>query len=100
MCKETDSFVVWLWEILEELSNQERSYFIQHWTGSPKIPAEGIKSMELSIMKKSKADKRIFGQTCFGRITVPAFESKDDLREAVMTAVNSIRLGVSILEDH
>ena len=56
--------------------------------------------MDLSIMKKSKNDKRIFGQTCFNRVTVPAFDKREDLRDAVLMAVNSVKMGLSILEDH
>jgi hypothetical protein len=97
MWKATDQSVLWLWEVLEELAPEDRSYFIQHWTGTPKIPAEGLKAMELSIMKKSKGDTRIFGQTCFNRIMLPVFEKKEDLKESVMMAVNSVKAGLSIL---
>ena len=38
--------------------------------------------MDLSIMKKHRNDKRIFGQTCFNRISLPAFDAKEDLKEA------------------
>ena len=78
MYKEKDQPPVsWLWEVLEELTTEELAWFIQHWTGSPKVPADGVKSLNLSIMKKNgTTDRRIFSQTCFGRIMLPNFENK------------------------
>ena len=57
-----------------------------------------MEGMELSI-RMVKNDKRIFGRTCFNQLQLPVFESKEAVKEAVMTAVNSVKLGISVIED-
>ncbi len=61
--------------MLEEFSMEDRCYFIQHWTGTPKLPAEGVKGLGLTIAK-ANSDKRIYGQTCFSRINLPVFNTR------------------------
>jgi E3 ubiquitin-protein ligase NEDD4 len=97
--KQNDKVIIWFWEALEELSGEDRVYFIQHWTGTPKLPVEGLKGMEFQI-SRGRNDKRIFSQTCFNGLRLPDYESKDELVDGLMMAINSVKMGLSILEDH
>lgn len=71
---------------------------MHHWTGIPKLPAGGIKDMDLQIRERTD-EKRIFAHTCFSRIYLPSLETKEEVREAVQLAVNTIKQGLSIIED-
>jgi len=41
-----DPQVLWLWEILEVMDNEERAKFLQFVTGSSKVPIEGFKGLQ------------------------------------------------------
>ena len=43
----------WFWPAFEALSAEDRLYFIQHWTGTAKVPAEGVKEMHLQIRERT-----------------------------------------------
>jgi hypothetical protein len=72
-------------------------HFIQHWTGLPKIPAEGFKGIKLKIVKGSY-EERLYSQTCFNKLHMPELESKEKMEESILMAINSIKMG-SIIED-
>jgi hypothetical protein len=72
-------------------------HFIQHWTGLPKIPAEGFKGIKLKIVKGSY-EERLYAQTCFNKLHMPELESKEKMEEAIIIVINSIKMG-SIIED-
>ena len=38
---------------MEELGGEQRIYFMHHWTGIPKVPADGLKKMNLQIRERS-----------------------------------------------
>jgi hypothetical protein len=88
----------WFWECLEGLSARDRMYLIQHWTGLPKISAEGFKGTNLNIVRGSY-DGRLFAQTCFNKLHLPEFPTKEKLEEAVRMVINSVKIGESIIED-
>jgi hypothetical protein len=73
-------------------------HFIQHWTGLPKIPAEGFKGIKLKIVKGSYKE-RLYAQTCFNKLHMPLLESKEKMEESILMVVNSIKIGGSIIED-
>ena len=69
---------------------------MQHWTGIPKIPAGGIKEMNLQIRERTY-EKRIFSHTCFNRIYMAKLETREEVKEAVEQAIASVKEGLSIL---
>ena len=48
--------------------------FIYHWTGLPKISAEGFKHTKLTITKHNK--NNLFAQTCFNKLLLPEYKTK------------------------
>lgn len=84
------------WEVLEELAPEDKVHFIHHWTGIPKTSAEGVKEMNLQIRERSD-EKRIFAHTCFNRIYLPPLTTKEEVQEAVLLAVNSVKHGMSVI---
>jgi hypothetical protein len=83
---------------MEGLSARDRMYLIQHWTGLPKISAEGFKGTNLTIVK-GQYNGRLFAQTCFNKLHMPEFENKEKMEEAIRMAINSVKIGESIIED-
>jgi hypothetical protein len=60
------------WKLFSELSPEDQGHFMQHWTGTPKLPAEGLKEMSLAILRGNDT-KRMFAQTCFNNLSLPKF---------------------------
>lgn len=56
-----------------------KDIFIQHWTGTPKLPAEWTADMELTIAKNTN-DQRMFAQTCFNKLSLPDLNVEEEMR--------------------
>ena len=89
---ETHPTIVWFWDILKDLNNQEKRKFLQFCTGSRSLPVEGFKGLKgqkkqlckFSIESVSlKKCKFLRAHTCFNSLELPLFESKDDLNEGI-----------------
>jgi len=90
---QNDEVIKWLWEILRKLSGEDKGFFIQIWTGSPKIHPEGFSKMGLAIHKAELKDRMafIFGQTCFNKLNLPPYESKEIFEEVIKTGIAQVK---------
>jgi hypothetical protein len=53
---------------------------------------DGFKGMNMQL-QKGPDDKRVFAQTCFNKITIPAVKNRESLEEYMRAAVNLIKIG-------
>jgi hypothetical protein len=82
------SVVQWFWEALRSFSPEQRAQLLQWTTGHARVPVQGfshlmgrdgvlrrftLTSVELSQAVYPRA------HTCFNRIDIPLYESKEDL---------------------
>lgn len=97
-CTTTTPVVVWFWEIVENFSDEMRARLLQFVTGSSRVPLQGFKSLQGST---GASGPRLFtihvtdgpqenlpkAHTCFNRIDLPAYQTKEKLYEKLCQAV-------------
>ena len=82
------------WEILQNLSQKKLSNFLQFCTGSSRVPIGGFSELESNrgeisrftiemVPYKQNQKNFIKAHTCFNRIEVPSFPTKELLQEAI-----------------
>ncbi|KAF7681014.1 E3 ubiquitin-protein ligase HUWE1 [Astathelohania contejeani] len=76
----------WFWGFLEELSQEDLRTILWFVTGSPRVPFGGFSKLKIkgdiswfSIYISHETLGYITSQTCFNRLIIPAYKSKEDL---------------------
>lgn len=90
------------WEILSELKPEELAVFFKFCTGCNRVPIDGFNSLQAtrnkllkfsieSPLKKEQNNNRrlIEAKTCFNRITLPEYQSKEHMKRAIYTIINN-----------
>ena len=91
------------WEVLSELKQEELLIFYKFCTGCSRIPIDGFgslqgtrnKIMKFCIESPSMKDKicnhnrLIEAKTCFNRIVLPEYETKEKMKSAIYTIINN-----------
>ena len=84
--------VHFFWDVVASWDNEKRAKLLQWCTGSSKVPVQGFDSLQgrdgttrrftLTSLELSQA---IYprAHTCFNRIDLPLYKTKDDLKEAL-----------------
>lgn len=86
--------VNWFWEIITDLTEDERARFLQFSTGSSRIPVQGFKGLTSydgricpfalrPLPNQTKGFPRV--HTCFNRVELPLYETKLEFQEAMYT---------------
>ncbi|KAL7509607.1 hypothetical protein ACHAXN_006564 [Cyclotella atomus] len=94
---EKSKTVVWFWQIVrDELDQETRARLLQFATGTSGVPSRGF-----SVLQSNDGNIRQFcingvtkeyslyprSHTCFNRIDLPVYDSKDELREKLKIAI-------------
>jgi len=86
--------VVWFWEVVQSMSNEKRARLLQFVTGSCRLPVGGFGDLIGSNGPQKFCIERIAdsnllprSHTCFNRIDLPAYKSKEDLAKKVLMAI-------------
>jgi len=93
-------FTSWFWETMKELDCFQKKRFLCFCTGSDRIPIHGIKSLKFTILKYclyillitrngDDTERLPTASTCFNILLLPAYSSKDKLRQKLHTAINN-----------
>lgn len=87
--------VVWLWEILSELSDEEKIKFVKFCWAQERLPSthEEFQKLQVGFMIKSYLDKTKKDQfpkadTCFFSIELPEYTSKEIMKKKIVQAIN------------
>ncbi len=85
----------WLWEILSEITEEERVKFIKFCWGQERLPAtkEEYEKLQINFKIKPHIDKKrkdIFpkADTCFFTLELPDYSSKEVMKKLILTAIN------------
>lgn len=95
----------WFWEVVEEFDQEMKARLLQFVTGTSGVPARGF-----GVLQGNDGNIRRFtingvsvqvclyprAHTCFNRIDLPMYESKDELREKLRLAVTMVATGFDI----
>ena len=87
--------VKWLWEILNEISNEDKLKLIKFCWAQERLPAtnEEYENMQVVFTIKPYMDKKkkdIFpkADTCFFSIELPDYSSKEIMKKLILSAIN------------
>lgn len=92
----SDATVVWFWEVLkEECTQSQLRKLLEFVTASNRIPINGWKGITFIVQRHGEGDERLPGSsTCYGRLLLPDYSSKEVLKEKLEKAVeNSLGFG-------
>jgi HECT-domain (ubiquitin-transferase) len=92
---ESSNKVKWLWEILNEFSDEEKVKFVKFCWAQERLPSthEEFQKLQVVFMIKSYLDKGKIDQfpkadTCFFSIELPEYSSKDIMKKKILQAIN------------
>ena len=99
--------IIWFWEIISKLSQEELSNLLLFSTGSGRVPLGGFAALESnrgniakytieSIPYNRGCKNFIKAHTCFNRLDIPVFLHKNELIEAIKFITNNKILGFGI----
>lgn len=95
----------WFWEVVAEFDQEMKARLLQFVTGTSGVPSRGF-----GVLQGNDGNIRKFtihgvsmnvclyprAHTCFNRIDLPTYETKDDLREKLKLAVTMVATGFDI----
>ena len=98
---ENSQVIVWMWEVLNEFSREERAEFIQFVTGSRKVPIDGFKALpgiggfqKFQIHKCfASTDRLPTAHTCMNQLDLPDYTTKEYLRNRLKIAISEGKEG-------
>jgi hypothetical protein len=87
--------VVWLWEILSEISDEDKIKFVKFCWAQERLPSthEEFQKLQVVFTIKSYIDKNkkdLFprADTCFFSIELPEYSSKDTMKKMIVQAIS------------
>lgn len=92
----TSKEINYFWRALRSFSKDERAKLLQFVTGTSKVPLDGFKMLagvngtsKFSIHKDFGSDDRLpQSHTCFNQLDLPSYKSYEDLKRALLIAIN------------
>lgn len=95
----------WFWEVVEEFDQEMKARLLQFVTGTSGVPSRGF-----GVLQGNDGNIRKFtihgvsvheclyprAHTCFNRIDLPMYETKDELQERLKLAVTMVATGFDI----
>jgi E3 ubiquitin-protein ligase NEDD4 len=102
-CGERHQVVCWFWDVVIEFDDEMRARLLQFATGSSSVPAGGFALLSGGDDGISKpftlegVDVRVCfypkAHTCFNRIDLPNYFSRDELRERLIVSITTSCVG-------
>ena len=86
---EKDSLVIkYFWEIVHEMSDEEKKQLLVFTTGSDRVPIGGLSKLQFVITRNGTDGTRLpSSHTCFNALLLCEYESKAQLKEKLKTAL-------------
>jgi len=100
--------VDWFWEALENFSQEERARLLQFVTGTSRVPVEGFKALVsndgrvrrfgVQLVPRGTPPAGLYpkAHTCFNRMDIPMYESKEELETYLTLVINMEVTGFSM----
>ena len=80
----------WLWEIVHELTDDQKKQFLAFCTGSDRAPILGLGSVRLYIGRHGEDSDRLpSAHTCFNHLLIPEYTSKEKFQEKLLLAISN-----------
>lgn len=80
--------IIWFWDVLGALDEEEKGNFLFFLTGSYKVPYSGFKENPVTVnLMANCIDYLPVAHTCFSVIDLPEYSSQEKLRRQLLKAV-------------
>jgi hypothetical protein len=76
------------WKVLESLSPQEKSAFVRFAWGRSRLPSVRDFKTTMRVTSTGRKNMLPVSHTCFFSIELPAYETEDEMRRGILTAIN------------
>ncbi|KAJ3321208.1 hypothetical protein HDV06_004551 [Boothiomyces sp. JEL0866] len=84
--------VTWFWEIVHEMDLQQKQRLLEFVTASNRIPLKGLQSLVFVIQRNGPDTDRLpSALTCFGRLLLPEYSTREKLAERLLTAIDNAK---------
>lgn len=81
-----------LWEIVHDMSLDQKRKFLMFVTASDRIPLKGLGNVMFVVQRNGPDTERLpTALTCFGRLLLPEYSSKEKLKEKLLTAIENAK---------
>ena len=88
---ESSKQCIWLWEVLEELDSDDRASFLRFVWGHTRLPSDPADIRQHFIVQSANSsppDSYLpYSQTCFFKIVLPLYTTKEILSEKLIYAI-------------
>lgn len=83
-------FIQDLWNVIQGFTVDQQRQLLEFVTASDRVPVNGIKSIMFVIQRNGDSDLRLpTSMTCFGRLLLPQYSSKEILKEKLVKAIEN-----------
>jgi len=85
---ETHPVMQMFWQVLAELTPEDRAKFLQFATGTSRVPVQGFSALQGNdgnvkqfTIESVTLEQSVFprAHTCFNRVDLPLYKTKDDM---------------------
>jgi E3 ubiquitin-protein ligase NEDD4 len=87
--------VVWFWEIVKGMSQDELRQLLHFVTGTEKLPVGGFAHLhgsngpqKFAVNRSMKTAGLPAAHSCFNRLDLPDYKDKDEMKRALLTAIS------------
>mmetsp|Transcript_26509 Transcript_26509/g.48533 ORF Transcript_26509/g.48533 Transcript_26509/m.48533 type:complete len:768 (+) Transcript_26509:89-2392(+) len=87
------SVMAWFWEIVQDMSDQERCSLLHFVTGSSRLPPGGFEELnptfKVAVTRGGEEDRLPISHTCVNQLVLQDYSSKEKLREKLLLAMQA-----------
>ncbi|KAL8872391.1 MAG: hypothetical protein Q9174_001970 [Haloplaca sp. 1 TL-2023] len=82
--------ILQFWETVHHFSPEQIRNLLEFVTASDRIPVTGVGSLQFLVQKNGEGDERLpTSSTCYGRLLLPEYSSKEVLRQKLELAIEN-----------
>jgi len=87
---ESSQVVKWFWEVVDEMTLEEKLHLLSFVTGSDRAPVGGLGQLRFVIQRAGPDTDRLpTAHTCFNVLLLPDYGSKEKTRDRLLTAIQN-----------
>ena len=86
----THPTILAFWDIVRDMNESEMKCLLSFVTGNDRVPLKGLSNVTFQIIKQGEdSDKLPTAFTCFNKLMLPEYSSKEKLRDRLFLAIQN-----------
>ena len=82
--------ILQFWDTVQDFSPEQIRNLLEFVTASDRVPVTGVASLQFLVQKNGEGDERLpTSSTCYGRLLLPEYSSKEVLRQKLELAIEN-----------